>query len=108
MLREESFSKSKSLRIVDYIGEQGLFSSLGEFLENLVRSENYEYIDLYTCGFEEKYIFSAGFSERTEDDANIIPNYFSPFVAENIDIYVRSPYENTLFMKADGDQDRPN
>ena len=108
VLREESFSKSKSLRIVDYIGEQGLFSSLGEFLENLVRSENYEYIDLYTCGFEEKYIFSAGFSERTEDDANIIPNYFSPFVAENIDIYVRSPYENTVFMKADGDQDRPN
>ena len=53
-------------------------------------------------------IYAAGFSERTEDDTNIIPNYFSPFVAENIDIYVRSPYENTLFMKADGDQDRPN
>ena len=108
VLREENVFQSKALRIVDYIGEQSLFSNLGIFLKNLIKSENYEYIDLYTYGFEEKYIVSAGFSERKEDDNNIIPNYFSPFVAENIDIYVRSPYENTVFMKADGDQDRPN
>ena len=108
VLREENALKSKALRIVDYIGEQSLFLNLGIFLENLTKSENYEYIDLYTYGFEEKYIISAGFSERKDDDTNIIPNYFSPFTAENIDIYVRSPYENTVFMKADGDQDRPN
>ena len=108
VLREENAVQSKALRIVDYIGEQSLFSKLGIFFENLIKSANYEYIDLYTYGFEEKYIVSAGFSERKEDDTNIIPNYFSPFTAENIDIYVRSPYENTVFMKGDGDQDRPN
>lgn len=108
VLREERTACSKALRIVDYIGAQSLFTNLGNFFENLIENEHYEYADLYTYGFDEQYILSAGFSERKEDDTNIIPNYFSPFVAENIDIYVRSPYENTVFMKADGDQDRPN
>lgn len=108
ILREDEALGSKVLRIVDYIGKQSLFAGLEDFFYGLIRAFNYEYIDFYTYGFDESYIFTAGFSERTEDDTNTIPNYFSPFVAENIDIYVRSPYENTLFMKADGDQDRPN
>ena len=39
---------------------------------------------------------------------NIIPNYFSPFIRENIDIYIRYNDDSTRFFKADGDQDRPN
>lgn len=108
ILREEQTDLGKVLRIVDYIGEQSLFAELGAFFNNLLRLNSYEYVDFYTLGFDYDYINSAGFSERMQDDKNIIPNYFSPFVAENIDIYVRSPYEHTLYMKADGDQDRPN
>jgi hypothetical protein len=40
---------------------------------------------------------------------NIIPNYFEPFVAENIDIYFFSnTNEKVYIFKGDGDQDRPN
>lgn len=46
--------------------------------------------------------------ELKENDTNIIPNYFSPYVAENIDIYVGAKYKGAVFFKADGDQDRPN
>ena len=51
---------------------------------------------------------SAGFCERTENDSNIIPNYFSPYEQRNIEIYVSGNINDGLFCKADGDQDRPN
>ena len=67
-----------------------------------------EYADFYVQGFENQYIFEAGFSERIEGDENVIPNYFSPFEQRNIEIYVSGNIEKGLFCKADGDQDRPN
>ncbi len=98
----------KVLRIVDYIGEQKLFSGLGILFYDLMIEKHYEYIDFYTFGFEESYILDAGFLLKVEEDMNIIPNYFEPFLQENIDIWVRYTDEDTLFCKADGDQDRPN
>ena len=68
----------------------------------------YEYVDFYTLGFNEKYIESAGFRKREENCCNIIPNYFEPFERENVDIWVQYDNENTVFFKADGDQDRCN
>lgn len=53
-------------------------------------------------------MYEAGFVEVNEEDGNIIPNYFEPFVQENIDIWVDSRDDNSLFTKADADQDRPN
>lgn len=35
-------------------------------------------------------------------------NYFEPFEKSNADIWCGSPVDNTLFYKADGDQDRAN
>lgn len=95
------------IRIVDYIGEQRLFSGLGIEFSKLLESGK-EYIDMYCLGFDETYIFSAGFVERTDTDKNIIPNYFEPYEDRNIDIWVNSNRKNVLFFKADGDQDRPN
>ena len=48
--------------------------------------------------------------EKTDDDMNIIPDYFSPFEQKNIDIWVDSSnrIDTCCFFKADGDQDRPN
>ena len=43
-----------------------------------------------------------------ENDENVIPNYFAPFVQENVEIFFHAPNEEIVFCKADGDQDRPN
>ena len=99
---------SKVLRIVDYIGQHDLFRNLKGDLCHIMIDNNYEYIDMYVFGFEEEYIIEAGFKLRTDDDRNIIPNYFEPFLQENVDIWVHYKQEGTTFFKADGDQDRPN
>jgi len=99
---------SRILRIVDYIGKHELFSGLGKQFEKLMKDNKFEYIDFYTHGFDEKSILNAGFKLRTDDDPNIIPNYFEPFLRENVDIWAHYKLDGTLFFKADGDQDRPN
>lgn len=108
MTRTVECNGSKVLRIVDYIGNQRLFAGLGNTFEKLVKEKGYEYIDFYTHGFQEEYILNTGFKLRADDDPNIIPNYFEPFLRENVDIWVHYKLDGTLFFKADGDQDRPN
>jgi hypothetical protein len=98
----------KALRILDYIGDHKPFSGLGYELYRLLQAKKCEYVDFITHGFDENAILQAGFSLRTNKDTNIIPNYFEPFVRENVDIWVHYQTDGTLFFKADGDQDRPN
>ncbi len=99
---------SNVLRLVDYIGNQECFSGIYNFIKSYLKKENCEYADFYEYGFNEDYIKQAGFLERIQNDENIIPDYFSPFVRENIDIWCSANVDNCLFFKADGDQDRPN
>lgn len=103
--REQEYNGSKAYRIVDYVGKIELFSGLSSFLAE--KLNDYEYIDLYCSGIDDRYIRQAGMTELTENDSNIIPNYFAPYVAENIDIWVGTPIGKSTFFKADGDQDRP-
>ncbi|AZR72074.1 hypothetical protein BBF96_00900 [Anoxybacter fermentans] len=98
----------KVFRIVDYIGNHKLFAGLSNQFQQLIKDNDFEYIDFYTYGFDEESILKAGFKLRTDEDPNVIPNYFEPFVRENIDIWAHYKLEGTLFFKADGDQDRPN
>lgn len=104
--REQPYNGAVALRIVDYIGEAKLFGGLNHFF--CERLKKYEYIDFYCYGFDVDYVLQAGMTEIKENDTNIIPNYFAPYVKENIDIWVGSPHGGTTFFKADGDQDRPN
>lgn len=106
--RELEIEGSKVLRIVDYIGNQRIFAGLYDSLNKLILQNNYEYIDFFTFGFDEESILNAGFVERIDNDVNIIPNFFEPFLQKNIDIWAHYKYDNTMFFKADGDQDRPN
>ncbi len=93
---------------MDYFGDQALFAGLGGQMARLVAENGYEYVDFYEFGFDEEAIAAAGFRRRDEGDANVIPNYFEPFLRENVDIWVHYKAEGTTFFKADGDQDRPN
>ncbi|MDL2323924.1 hypothetical protein LJC61_02060 [Ruminococcaceae bacterium OttesenSCG-928-A16] len=98
-----------ALRIVDYIGEADFLPQLGSAIDALIAGQNAEYADLYCAGIPAKTLQEAGFCERTEDDANIIPNYLTPLLQKNIEYYyfTNNPQNFTMF-RADGDQDRPN
>ena len=105
--RSVVIGKSGVLRIVDYIGDHKMFAGLYDEIGNLISSGNYEYIDFFEYGISDELIEKAGFKNRDEFN-NIIPNYFEPFVQENIDIWAHYKEDGTTFFKADGDQDRPN
>ena len=106
--REISLNKSKILRIVDILGDPGAIRYVGDDLLNLIHKENYEYIDLYEQKMRDEDLLAAYFVEREEDDKNIIPNYFEPYLKVNKEIWVNRMDDDSYCFKADGDQDRPN
>ena len=106
--REQEYEDRKVLRIVDYIGDRELMTLTGGFWKTQISNFEYEYVDFYCYGFEDEYLYKAGFSYIKDNDDNVIPNYFSPYVQENIDIWIHVPTDGVLICKADGDQDRPN
>ncbi len=101
-------NNSKVLRIVDILGDCEQIAYIGSALQKLLEEEEYEYIDIYERGISSDILEAAGLLERTEEDQNIIPNYFEPFVQKNVDIYYHIKYDDVYIFKADGDQDRPN
>ncbi len=105
--REIDIEGTSVLRIVDFIGEHKMLLGIFRSLDSLVKSNDYEYIDFFEYGIEDSILYEAGFRNRDDDD-NIIPNYFEPFVKKNIDIWCHYKLDGTTFFKADGDQDRPN
>lgn len=106
--RECQANGGKALRILDYYGNREALAGIGMNLREIMIQNEYEYIDFYQYGFEAAYLEQAGFADRDAEDGNIIPNYFEPFVRENVDIWIHYEKEGTLFYKADGDQDRLN
>lgn len=106
--RNQHLEDRIAVRVVDYIGDRSAFSHTFNFWTGILEQNENEYVDFYCFGFEHEYLRKAGFSLRQENDTNIIPNYFNPFVQKNIEIFVHSTSDKTLFYKADADQDRPN
>ena len=108
--RENECNGTKALRIVDYIGDKEAISIAGSSIQNWMDERNYEYIDFYCYGIPHEILTKAGFVLRDNLDPNIIPNYFEPFVQDNVDIYFFYTGVDPLctIFKADGDQDRPN
>lgn len=108
IIREVEANGSKIGRIVDYIGHQKYIKFIGNSLRLLLDEKDYEYIDFYNLGIDKELLFEAGFSLRTSEDGNIIPNYFEPLVQQNVEIYYHVATEGCRICKADSDQDRPN
>lgn len=107
--REIIHLEKKALRIVDLIGKRDNIAQVGEPMQNIIKKYNYEYIDFYCYGLEDKVLEKAGLVLKDEHDVNIIPNYFEPFVKRNVDIhFFYTGNEPVVLCKADGDQDRPN
>ena len=97
------------LRIVDFIGADEVLPRIGGAVDRLLRESGAEYADCYCWGIPAETFAAAGFCERKEGSANIIPNYLTPPLYENTEYYffTSQPKDFVLF-KADGDQDRPN
>lgn len=96
-------------KIVDYIGEDRDISFCSLPFQKLIEENNYEFIDIYEQGIPDEYMESAGLVKVLENDENIIPHYFEPYVLENIDIYYYSSnMDGCHIYRSDAGQDRPN
>lgn len=107
--REVKVNGTKICKVIDYLGEDKDLIGLASAWDKLMEEKEYEYIDFYCYGIDENIMQSSGFVKREDDDVNIIPNYFEPFVQENVDIYfVTNTLDKLHLYRGDGDQDRPN
>lgn len=107
--REEVVEGVKVFRLVDLFGREEKLVACGAELDRIIRENDYEYIDFYCYGIKEDILEKAGFIERVEKDKNIIPNYFDPFLRENIEIYFYTWYLSDIHVyRGFGDQDRPS
>lgn len=100
---------SRALRIIDFVGDETELAKCGASLDDIIKKENYEYVDFYEYGLQEKTLLGLGMVLHDKKDGNIIPNYFEPFLLQNVDIhFFTNKIENFRMFKADGDQERPN
>lgn len=107
ILRIQYCNESKVIRFVDCIGNYSQIGYVTALLDELLRSEGAEYIDMYEKGLSTEMLIKAGWT-NLEKTNNIIPNYFSPYEQCNVDIYYCTTDENIVLFRGDGDQDRPN
>jgi len=110
--REVVVGNSKILRIMDYLGDENDIVYISKFLHQIILDNDYEYIDFMCYGFSEKTLEKACFTKVDLISKElIVPNYFAPFVQENIKINFMADtkeIDKLRICKADGDQDRPN
>ena len=97
-----------AIKIVDFIGMERDFSKVGRLVDELLHEKGIEYIDCYCYGLRMQTMQEAGFTYRDVNHTNIIPNYFEPFVQENVEIGILLPWGEFRMFRGDGDQDRPS
>lgn len=107
VFRMQKLHKARAYRFVDVIGDfDGVYDATSA-IDAILSENGAEYTDFYEVGMDENAMERAGW-KKVENSGNIIPNYFAPFVQENIDIFYCSSDADIHLFKADGDQDRPN
>lgn len=105
--RVQEYNNFRAIRLVDCIGDYNEFAQIGAIVDELLKRHNAEYLDLYETGLNDKLLVQAGLL-NVEETSNIIPDYFAPYEAKNVDIYYFSTDADIVLFKGDGDQDRPN
>jgi hypothetical protein len=100
------------VRIVDFIGLNKYVYTLNTFAEYIIKKFNPEYIDFYFYGIPKSYFSKTSFVDKTKYKNMIIPNYFEPFIFENIELFCgykdNLGKKNIKIFKGDGDGDRPS
>lgn len=107
VFRIQTYAGSCALRLVDCIGNTHELLHASKLIDYLASSCDAEYVDFYEVGLPDELLEQAGWL-KVETSGNIIPNYFEPYVPENIKIFYFSTDPDVVLFKADGDQDRPS
>jgi hypothetical protein len=103
-----------AIRLVDFSGKLNALYNIAPELQELLIQEKAEYLDLYHWGLDQKALEQGGFLLRSKDGQTIVPNYFEPFEAFNVELNYayrfmkKTDNRNVLLFKADSDQDRPS
>lgn len=105
VFRKNEANGGLCLRIVDWLGD--FVPNCYYAFVDLLLKFNAEYIDLLCLASKDK-ILEMGFCLKQSDE--IVPNYFEPFLKQNIDIACpyKSKQDSYTIFKADADSDRPN
>lgn len=108
--REVNYSKRKALRIIDILSEDKKISEIiNEFANILNQShKQYEYVDVYVSNININFLTKRNYNLVSNSSKIIVPDYFSPFIKQNIKIFFCSIDSNPICLfKGDGDQDNP-
>ncbi len=108
IFRKIEYRGVRIARVIDFFGDDYVLKESGLAFQKMLENEMLEYIDFYEYGLDDTALVEAGFIIRREEDDNIIPNYFEPYLQKNIELWFHTPYEKCRIFKGDGDQDRPN
>jgi hypothetical protein len=97
------------IRIMDVYGKLEGLSSIYSEVQKLLKKHQAEYLDCLNYGIDSSVFDEMGFDLLDVNGDIIIPNYFEPFLQENIALNCayKANFHYTMF-KADSDQDRPN
>ena len=93
--------------MVDCIGDFNDFAFIGSIADDLMKRHNAEYIYFYETGLNDELLTQAGFI-NVDTTSNIIPHYFTPYVAKNIEIHYFTTDEKVVLFYGDGDLDKPS
>lgn len=106
--RDEVMQDRKICKIIDHYGKMEDLGKIAEALDRLMEERGYEFVDVYSYGIPVEIYEQGGFVRCSEESSNIVPNYFHPFVQENIALKMIDPMiEGLRLFRGDGDQDRP-
>ena len=106
--REEGVEDRKICKVIDHYGKIEDLGKIAAAVDRLMEEKGYEYVDIYSFGIPVEIDEQGGFIRCGENSENIIPDYFHPFVQENISLkLVDSKIEGVRLFRGDGDQDRP-
>lgn len=97
-------------RVIDFIGSVPEVKSIYNAVQQILNSNDAEYVDCINAGLPKSMFENLGFSVAPHDDTVVIPEHLDPLEHK----YVPLEYEymdedmKLIIFKGDGDQDRPN
>jgi hypothetical protein len=99
----------RALRIVDFLGPEGVLARTGPVVQALLEEFDAEYADVYNSGIDRAAFERAGFRRIDPQGPESVPDHFEPFERRNIRLWfsLKGP-PNVVLFKGDADQDRPN
>lgn len=104
-----NLNNSRVIRIVDVYGSLEKVENLYFEFQKLLHNEMAEYIDILNYGISEDLFKKIGFNLLDVKSDIVIPNYFEPFLQENVEINcAHNSKGDYVIFKADADQDRPS